>query len=152
MGTQKVSIKSEARLSFTLASGTSFTRGEAPDPSIRKALVGIHDEMVRRLAAVDLEWLDQWLDPSWQWVINGARSPRAAALKKLKPVELVSVLALGDPDLRTEGSRYVLNGTESYQYRKGRKVESRYRRYASVFVQRDGRWVCVLSEVLEAKN
>jgi ketosteroid isomerase-like protein len=79
--------------------------------------------------------------------------PRAAYLSYVKSTRNNTVAAIsGDFDVRVYGDTAVLVAIDEIKFRKDGAETTEWYRYIDVWVKRDGRWLCVITESSQVKK
>ena len=146
-------MPSETRLSFTVSSsggyGTSGAGDVASvDSGLLEQLVTLENKAAEFGKLGDRSGFDSVLAPECTMVIDGRTLSRSEYLSSVKPQPAIISTAVESPGIRLENDRAVVTGYYTIQIRQRSQPKLVRQKFRDVFVQREGRWMLLASEVV----
>lgn len=111
-------------------------------------LVALKNKTAQPQISGDRLGIESMLDPAYTLVQDGRLFSRSAYLSTIKPMPAIISYAVESPEARLENDRAVLTGYMHLQVLQQGELRSMRYKFRDVFVQRDGRWLFLSSEIV----
>jgi TonB family protein len=122
--------------------------GGTPSLELREQLVTIENKIAEFQKSGDRSAIAAILDPGYTLRQDGRSFSRSDYLSTIKPMPAVVSYRIESPEARLENDRAVLTGYMTIQMRQQQQSNTFRVKFRDVFVQRDGRWLFLASEVV----
>jgi hypothetical protein len=150
---QSVQVPSETRLSFTVTSTAGYVGAgtadvAAADSALIDQFVALENKAGELGKLGDRSGIDAMLAPECTLVIDGRTLSRSQYLSSVKPQPDIISATIESPGVRQENDRTVVTGYYTIQIRQRSQPKIVRQKFRDVFVQREGRWMLLSSEVV----
>jgi hypothetical protein len=144
---QKVEVPSETRLSFTVNTSGGYIASSS-DNSLVDQFVALEKKAGELAKLGDRSGIDAMLSPECKVVIDGRTLTRSEYLSSVKPQPAILSSEIESPSVYLENDHAVVTGYYALQTRQRSQTRLIRQKFRDVFVQHEGRWMLLASEVV----
>lgn len=139
---QRVRIPAETRMSFKL-------RPENVD-ALMEVLLSLEEDAIVLQKAGDKKAIEKMLADEFTMTSGGRTYSRKEFLGLIKPTPNLLDQEIESPAVQQDGDRAVLTGIAVFRFQRGTGVVVQRQKFTTTFVQREGHWFYLSSEIAPA--